>query len=434
MQPPRPRLIIIAEVPGALTELGGISLLERLLRIVQRLGFDEATILSHSVAPLEAHLALSSAPRAGVSLKFRHCTHAVITTGDIQNSINATNAAGGDRALVISAGHYYDGRLLRALAHKVVTCVLVDSNPPAAASKLWENVGSSAIAETALLSQEWFLSKSPDEPLSTALGSDAEADKIERLDAAQVPAYLPDQRRSIRPVFFPAPSPSNRSIAEHILHDTTQKGVLDIPALVHAPIETWIVSHLCRRSITPNQVTLVTALIGIGVTILFASGHLWPGTLLALAVGILDGCDGKLARLKVETTPSGEWEHVVDYLIELSWWSALAYHFRVTGEVPHAYLMWFSLFVADLLARIAKGRVKKRTGRTLDDISRFDQVVRYVAARRNIYIWILAVALILGVPARGYIALYWCGIISAAIHLFRALQIRHSLSKTTAPA
>ena len=65
--------------------------------------------------------------------------------------------------------------------------------------------------------------------------------------------------------------------------------------------------------------------------ILFASGHLWWGRVLALLVGVLDGVDGKLARTKFETTESGKSEHSLDYLIELSWWTALAYHFHESG-------------------------------------------------------------------------------------------------------
>jgi hypothetical protein len=38
----------------------------------------------------------------------------------------------------------------------------------------------------------------------------------------------------------------------------TQKGVIDFPALAHAPIEKRLVWRLCRTTITPNQMTLGT--------------------------------------------------------------------------------------------------------------------------------------------------------------------------------
>jgi hypothetical protein len=52
-----PSLLIVADFPDALTELGGISLLERWRRIARQIGFREATILSNSIEPIAAHVA-----------------------------------------------------------------------------------------------------------------------------------------------------------------------------------------------------------------------------------------------------------------------------------------------------------------------------------------------------------------------------------------
>src|SRR4051812_43116621 len=43
---PRMKVVLLANAPEALTELCGVSLLERHLRILQRLGFSEVTIVS----------------------------------------------------------------------------------------------------------------------------------------------------------------------------------------------------------------------------------------------------------------------------------------------------------------------------------------------------------------------------------------------------
>jgi hypothetical protein len=64
MDSPRPQLFILADAPDALVELFGISLLERLLRTAQRLGFREAVILSKTPAEIAAHLAKPSWARA----------------------------------------------------------------------------------------------------------------------------------------------------------------------------------------------------------------------------------------------------------------------------------------------------------------------------------------------------------------------------------
>ena len=154
--------------------------------------------------------------------------------------------------------------------------------------------------------------------------------------------------------------------------------------------------------------------------------------MLALAVGVLDGVDGKLARLKVQTTKIGKGEHALDYCIEMSWWAALAYHFQLSGEVPYAYLMWAIFFVFDVLDRLAKWSVERRLGRTLDDVSQFDRLVRYVSGRRNIYTWLFAFCLLVGAPAKGFVLLCAWGVTSTAIHIFRALRIRFSANAVVA--
>ena len=158
------------------------------------------------------------------------------------------------------------------------------------------------------------------------------------------------------------------------------------------------------------------------VTALFATGHLWWAVALAYAIEVLDGVDGKLARTKVETTAAGEWEHLTDYFIELSWWTALAFHFHRVGLLSAFWLL--GLYVgSDVLDRLAKREVKKKVGRNLDDVSNFDRFVRCIGARRNINIWILIASLALGDAGNGFVLVCWWMAATALAHLVRALQI-----------
>jgi phosphatidylglycerophosphate synthase len=277
------------------------------------------------------------------------------------------------------------------------------------------------------LQGDWLSRQEQTAALLDQLASDAATGRIETCDAARQPTYVMALRKPVRPVFFPAPSPNLIAVAERFPREAAQNGVLDFPGLLHSPIENWIVARLCRTSIRPNQVTVVTMLTGIAVTVLFASGHLWFGVALALAIGVLDGVDGKLARTKVETTAVGDWEHVTDYFIELSWWTALAYYFQAKN-LPHAYELLSLLIASDIAGRLAKRAVKKKVGRNLDDVSNFDRFVRCIGGRRNINIWILAVALALGEAANGFVLICWWGAATVAAHVIRALQIRFRAS------
>jgi 1L-myo-inositol 1-phosphate cytidylyltransferase / CDP-L-myo-inositol myo-inositolphosphotransferase len=434
-KPSPPQLLIVADSPEALTELCGISLLERTRRVALRLGFREAMVLSNAVEAMAEHFAKQSWHRSDLSLMFRERRAAKVTLGDVLDCLAAMKVPSDGRILIVFAGFYCDGRLFRSLAQTQISSALIDSDPPSIIAPLLENSDAHSVGRllcATLLSSEWFSGKHRAAALAQEVTLDTMTGQIASVDAAQQPAYVESMRRNLRPVFFPAPSPERRLLAERFLREETQSGVLDFPALVHAPIEKWIVSHVCRTSITPNQITVGTGILGLSVTLLYAFGHLSVGALLALLVGILDGVDGKLARLKVQTTRIGKGEHLLDYFVEMSWWAALAYHFHATGQVRDAYVIWLIFFACDSLERIAKWSVKRRVGRSIDDVSRFDRLVRYVAGRRNIYTWLFTFCLLTGAPATGFILLCLWGMATAAIHIFRALQIRYTFQNKIA--
>lgn len=83
---------------------------------------------------------------------------------------------------------------------------------------------------------------------------------------------------------------------------------------VSIPISRSIV-HL---PITPNMVTLFTLWVSFGAGLFFACGGYWAtlmGAVLSVVASILDGCDGEVARLKLQATDFGCWlETVCDYL------------------------------------------------------------------------------------------------------------------------
>ena len=413
MDSSRPQLLILADAPDALCTLFGISLLERLLRTVQRLGFREAAIISDS-KDVAAHLAAPSWARADVALSFHKKSADAVRVSEIP--------AGFDRTLVVSAGFYYDARLLQALMEQRTTTLLIDSVPPRDCGRLWRSQ-SDVFGVAVLLNRHWLSRQDHGVSLMDQLLSDAVTGRIQTCDAARQPTYVMSLRKHVRPVFFPAPSPDLLRVAEQFPRDVAQNGVLDFPGRMDSPIEDWIVARLCRTSITPNQITFVTMVIGLVVTALFATGHLWLGVTLAYAIEVLDGVDGKLARIKVETTAAGKREHVIDFVIELSWWAALAYHFH-TEILPSAYWLLLLLVGSDLVDRLAKRSVKRKLGRNLDDVSNIDRFVRCIGARRNINIWILIAALALGDAANGFVLICWWGAATAAAHVVRALQIR----------
>jgi 1L-myo-inositol 1-phosphate cytidylyltransferase / CDP-L-myo-inositol myo-inositolphosphotransferase len=143
---------------------------------------------------------------------------------------------------------------------------------------------------------------------------------------------------------------------------------------------------------------------------------------LALIVGVLDGLDGKQARIKIETTKSGKIEHWFDALFEMSWWIALAWHFQVSGQLPGAFGYLLLLLVAEGLDGLAKGSVYFTTGKLIDELGAFERFVRLVGGRRNVYVWILTIGFLLGAPAKAFIFMAWLQVATATVHLTSAIR------------
>jgi phosphatidylglycerophosphate synthase len=275
----------------------------------------------------------------------------------------------------------------------------------------------------ALVTQDFLLGCSDRVSVVEELKQKIDAREIDAIDAAKVDDYIVSMRRHVRPLCFAAPRPQERGLAERIVLDAAQNGTLDFPAYVHAPIETAIVSLLCKTRITPNQITIAGFIIGCAAVAAFALGRVGLGLLAALAFGIVDGLDGKLSRVKVETTERGKWEHHLDYLIENSWWTAIAFHLWQSAQVPNAFYFLALLVGSHTLDEFAKRRAKITTGRLLDDVAPFDRAFRLIAARRNVYVWVLAGGFLLGAFTQSFAIICGWAAVTAAVHLRRSVWI-----------
>lgn len=414
--------VILADGPGALTQLCGISMLERLLRTLQRCGIKRATVLSSTPDRVAKELARPSWPRAQLNLTVRTRPDGPVKLDQIID-IWPRNSQPAPLLLIIPADSVFDPRLLGALASQKTPAALVDSG--VRRPNLQTLIASAPdtprgkLCGPALLDYEWASTRHG--PLEEVLYDGLADRSLPALDVSAQPLYYISMRRKLRPYWFPAPSLSNRKLAERVLFDSIQKGTLDIPAWFHAPIETFLVSHLCKTRITPNQLTLFCNVVAWIVTFLLATGRLGWGLALALVVGVLDGLDGKQARLKVETTKRGKVEHWFDALFEMSWWIAIAWHFRISGQLPSAFDYLLLLLAAEGIDGLAKGSVYFTTGKVIDELGPFERFVRLGGGRRNVYVWILTIGFLLGAPAKAFIFMAWLQVATAIVHLPSAI-------------
>ena len=251
-----------------------------------------------------------------------------------------------------------------------------------------------------------------------ALAGDADV-----FDITEIDSYVPALRRQVPPWWIDIDREADLARAKHLLVETSSKGASDLLAYyVHMPIENRLVYHLADLNITANQVTVLVNVAAYIAAALFFLGYLLPASILTFVVGIMDGLDGKLARVTNQTSRVGLLEHSFDLLFEFSWFIALAlYLYRSTGSaVGLIYCLGIILFVS--FYRHTYDQFRKGMGRSLDDYGRFERVFRRVAGRRNLYNIPILVSILLGKPLYALIFIFFHALLTAVVYASRAIK------------
>ena len=125
------------------------------------------------------------------------------------------------------------------------------------------------------------------------------------------------------------------------------------------------ISHqLIKFPITPNMVSLFTLGVSFTSGLYFAFGGYWNtvfGAALSLWASILDGCDGEVARLKLQSSAFGCWlDTACDYLYYLFIFAGMTIGLvRSTGRT--SFLWWgVALFAGAILTFIVAGLGRKQ--------------------------------------------------------------------------
>ena len=166
MEAPLP--ILIADAPEALIELCGVNLLERLLRILQRLGFRHAIVFSKTPEIVGAELARRSWAREEIVVQLVPDAIGPVTAQVLLDQIPS------ERSLIVPANIYCDGRLFAALCAKDSSAALVDSNPPEFAKHLIRNP-----CGPALITRGVLLGFSPAAPFFEELKNKVDSRRID---------------------------------------------------------------------------------------------------------------------------------------------------------------------------------------------------------------------------------------------------------------
>jgi phosphatidylglycerophosphate synthase len=381
---PLQAVIVCAPNAGDCSRLtGGITLAERLYRQLQELD-DIASIVvlkpPQLVVPLPSrrirkNVEFITAPGANAWEMLRN------TSGQLDR-----------RCLVIGANLLIDQRLLEWLARQPGDVLLTDreGNPPEIAGCIHREV----LEDTDLQNRNSIVAVS------------------------RLPSYWETMHGDVPLHLMRIEEARDEELAWEVLLDHIQRRTQELPSrYFDIPFENRLVRLLAPTAISANQVTILTTLLGFLVAVLYAEGWLRVGVLLAILVEVLDGVDGKLARITRTTSNLGEQEHILDFFYENSWYLALGFFFA-RQDLPHAFIGAVAMVAFDLTDNIAYALLDVKWGRSLDNVNPFLQRFRLIGGRRNIYTWIFLPGFFFNVaPVAFAVAIVWAGV-TATIHLF----------------
>ncbi|MFQ6102223.1 MAG: CDP-alcohol phosphatidyltransferase family protein [Anaerolineae bacterium] len=437
---PLPRIAVIPIAggaeggAGAAIRLCGMPVIERLLRTLRAIGPRDVVIIARNPAQEWPQSVRSGVERLGLSV-------------DVVNS--ECNAASlgltpDQRVLVVESDYVLDRRILHTLLAQPEECVVVYDSQPLSTQAVpvaveggrLQAIGTglattnggyagATVCPARMLGvpREWG-----ERGWVGQLSKLAQTHPVSALDIAAIDPYIPGSRRAVRPLWFHIRTPADARRCKDALVESAQKGTLDVIAwYIHRPIENWIVHHIADLPVTPNQVSALTSLVGFAVAALFLSGNLLPGVLLALVVNVMDGLDGKLARVKGLTSKLGELEHSLDCLYEQAWYAGFAWGiYRLTGSLLPLALGTVML-LCDSFARHVSMQFKQVTGISMADYAPFDQAFRRFDGRRNTYSLHLLLSILLGMPLVASFTMALHAAITAAVYTIQAaLHLRRA--------
>jgi len=251
--------------------------------------------------------------------------------------------------------------------------------------------------------------------------------RLERIDAETAELSYSELRKRDRPFVLPL-DPADPEPVERAAYDASYKGVTDILTLyLWRKPAFYLTRWAAQAGMTPNQITLIGAVLCVATFFFWMKGVYWPGVLTAFGFMVLDTVDGKLARC---TGQSSKWGNIFDHGLDLVhppfWWWAWANGLNYHGdpfEPVYEWLIIAAIVVGYVVQRFIEGIFMRRFGRIHIHVWRpIDSKFRLITARRNPNMVILVGSLLIGRPDMGLELVALWTLISLIFHAVRLAQ------------
>jgi CDP-L-myo-inositol myo-inositolphosphotransferase len=196
--------------------------------------------------------------------------------------------------------------------------------------------------------------------------------------------------------------------------------------------------RLAHRSVTPNQITVISTLLGLlGAVCFFGVGYIaaqsssWVWLLSALAAilvqvsSILDGVDGEIARLKHQSSPYGAYfDYILDRYVEGVALMGMIYaSYIITGSFTIVIVGLFALLGLPL-SSIHRAKFLAEAGRNY--LSEDDGPLRYLPYSRDVRLFAIFLG---GILNRIDLAIYFLAVVPNCVALLRLITVKKALKK-----
>ena len=397
-------IIIDATSEAAFQRLWGLTLLERNVRLVERLGARSIHIFARAQDADRAR----RRKLTGTSEPIVHASESM-SQADLGRLV--TEAPG--PVLILDGQAVYDRRFTGLMWQQSAPAVGTtgDAQPLEALALLVDRSSASILSDLGDATSE-----------KGRAGAILANDSIRQVDLHSIDHRVPHLRKSIAPEVIRVEDAASRQRADAYLKSFAGKGINDLVGeFIHPPIEFFLTRIAARTPVTPDQISYLIIVLSVVAIPLFAVGRLWEGIAINLIRGVIDGVDGKLARLTLRESEAG---NVLDHGTDTAYlpllFAAFGYHLAdgdwLSAAALSSYLLHFFYWHNRLFTSWYRNLFDEADG----EFRASDRLVRRIHPKRNIFILLLIIAMLAGRPE---FALYGITALTMFMHFFRIARV-----------
>lgn len=245
------------------------------------------------------------------------------------------------------------------------------------------------------------------------------------VDPADLDAFDRGLRRSAPPLLEPVSEPEQGRL-EDLLYGNAYKGITDLVTKWFWPRPAkravhWFADH----GVTPNMITSAGLLLMLLASVLFYQGHYALGLAAGWVMTFLDTVDGKLARVTVQSSRLGHFlDHGMDLLHPPFWyivWGMSLTHFDAPLGLDRVDFYWM-IVIGYVGGRLCEALFHLLGSCSIFGWRPFDAYFRLVTARRNPSLILLTLAVAVGRPDWGFVAVALWTAFTTGILVLRLAQ------------